>query len=260
MAAMKIMLTSSRVYLPLALAGLLAAGCNSKPANTDQTAAPAPAPAAGTMSAAPPAGSQMSAAPAPVAPAPAAPMAAAPMAPAPARVAPPAPVVYTIPADTRISVSLGETIDSKTATEGQAFSATVSSPVVVGGRTIIRSGSRASGTVVATKNRGRFKGEGFLELQLDSVTAEGRNYPVQTATVERVSKGKGKRTAVLAGGGAGLGALIGGLAGGGKGALIGGLAGGGAGTAGTAFTDNKPIVIPAETVLTFRLSHSVTVR
>ncbi len=248
---MKINSTTTRVLLPLALAGLLASGCNNKPA--DQAAqstpapAPAPAPAAGTMSATPPTGSQMAPAPAP---APAAPMAAAPA----------APVVYTIPADTRISVSMGQTIDSKTATEGQTFTATVSTPVVVNGRTVIRAGSPASGTVVATKNRGRFKGAGFLEVQLDSVKADGRTYPVQTATVERVSQGKGKRTAVLAGGGAGLGGLIGGLAGGGKGLLIGGLAGAGAGTAGTAFTDNKPIVIPAETVLTFRLSHSVTVR
>jgi hypothetical protein len=64
---------------------------------------------------------------------------------------------------------------------------------------------------------------------------------------------------VLAGGGGGFGALIGGLAGGGKGALIGALAGAGAGTAGAAFTGNKEIVIPAEDRLTFRLERSVTV-
>jgi hypothetical protein len=61
------------------------------------------------------------------------------------------------------------------------------------------------------------------------------------------------------GGGAGLGALIGGLAGGGKGAAIGALAGGGAGTAGSAFTGNKQIVLPAETLLTFKLDHSVRI-
>jgi hypothetical protein len=92
------------------------------------------------------------------------------------------------------------------------------------------------------------------------VRADGRTYPVATSTVERVEKGKGKRTAGFIGGGGGFGALIGGLAGGGKGALIGGLAGAGAGTAGSAFTDNKPIVLPAETVLTFRLERGVTVQ
>lgn len=78
-----------------------------------------------------------------------------------------------------------------------------------------------------------------------------------TSSIARVEKGKGRRTAGFIGGGAGLGAIIGGIAGGGKGALIGGLAGAGAGTAGGALTGNKNIYIPAETILTFRLERSV---
>lgn len=243
---------STNVLLPFAFASaLLVSGCQSKPtAPEQQQTANQPAPPNSTMAPAQ----------APAGAAPNTTMAAAPnstMAPAPAPAPPP---VYTVPAGTRISVSLGQDINSKTATEGQPFSATVAIPVVVGGKTIIRNGASASGTVVATKSRGRFKGEGFLELRLDAVRADGHTYPVATETVERVQKGKGKRTAGFVGGGGGFGALIGGLAGGGKGALIGGLAGAGAGTAGTAFTDNKPIVIPAETVLTFRLTNKITVR
>jgi hypothetical protein len=64
----------------------------------------------------------------------------------------------------------------------------------------------------------------------------------------------------MAGGGAGAGALIGGLAGGGKGAAIGALAGGGAGTAGAAFTGNKDIVLPAESALTFKLEQPLELR
>ena len=63
--------------------------------------------------------------------------------------------------------------------------------------------------------------------------------------------GKGGRDTAFIGGGAGAGALIGGLAGGGKGALIGGLAGAGAGTAGAAATGKKEVVFPAETRFTF---------
>jgi hypothetical protein len=58
----------------------------------------------------------------------------------------------------------------------------------------------------------------------------------------------------MIGGGAGLGAIIGGIAGGGKGALIGGAAGAGAGTATAAITGKKDIRISAETHLTFRLT------
>ncbi len=171
-----------------------------------------------------------------------------------------APVSYTIPAGTAIRISLGQTLSSKTSQSGQPFQGTVAAPVVVRGRTVIRAGSAASGTIVTATTRGRFKGAGELDLRLDTIRAGGRDVPVQTSSIERVEKGKGKRTALFAGGGGGLGALIGGLAGGGKGALIGGLAGAGAGGAGGAFTGNQQVTIPAETVLVFRLDNSVTVR
>ncbi len=73
------------------------------------------------------------------------------------------------------------------------------------------------------------------------------------------SPAKGKRSTGFIAGGGGGGALIGGLAGGGKGALIGGLFGAGAGTAGAAFTGNKDVSVPAETVVTFNLSAPLTV-
>lgn len=166
---------------------------------------------------------------------------------------------YTIPAGTHITITTGEELGSKISQSGQSFSATVDTPIVVRGVTLVPSGSPATGTVVDAKTRGRFKGSGELDLRLDTIRAHGHEYQVETSSIERVEKGKGKRTAVMAGGGGGLGALIGGLAGGGKGALIGGLVGAGGGTAGAAFTGNKQVVIPAETRLTFRLEQSVTV-
>jgi len=165
-----------------------------------------------------------------------------------------------IPAGTRIQVQLDQTLSTKGSQAGEPFSGTLVSPVQVNGQTIIRSGAQASGTVIEAKSQGRFKGQAILAVRLDSVRADGRTYPVQTSTVDRVEKGKGKRSAIMTGGGAGIGALIGGLAGGGKGALIGGLLGGGGGAAGSAFTGSHDLVLPAETVLTFRLENSVTVR
>lgn len=159
-----------------------------------------------------------------------------------------------------ITVRTSQQLGSKISQAGDTFTATVARPVEVGGAVAIPDGSGATGTVVEAHPLGRFKGGAMLRLRLASVTINGQTVPVDTASYARSEKGKGKRSATLIGGGAGLGALIGGLAGGGKGAAIGALAGAGAGTAGTAFTGNKEIVIPAEYALSFKLLKPVEVK
>jgi hypothetical protein len=164
-----------------------------------------------------------------------------------------------VPAGTSLIVRLGSTISTKTAQPGQPFTGTLAKTIAVGGEVAIPAGAGVQGTVVDTKGRGKFKGEGVIEITLNSINVGGVPKEIATSSYTQTMKGKGKRTAVAVGGGTGAGALIGGLAGGGKGALIGGLVGAGAGTAGAAFTGNKPVEIPAETPVTFRLSHSITV-
>ena len=169
----------------------------------------------------------------------------------------PATAAVEIPAGTRLEVRLNNDVGSKISQPGETFSATVTEDVVVDGARVIARGARAEGKVIDAKPLGHFKGGARLALRLQEVNTAAGNYPVSTSTVERFLKGKGKRTAGFIGGGAGLGAIIGGVAGGGKGAAIGAAAGAGAGTAGAAATGNKQIVMPAGTVLTFKLQHSV---
>ena len=167
------------------------------------------------------------------------------------------PTMVDLPAGTDLRVRLDQDLGSKTSHAGDSFTATLAAPVVIDGETIVPKGAQAEGTVIDAKPLGRFKGGATLAIRLERVTTRWGSYPVATSTISRAENGKGKRTGIMAGGGAGLGAVIGGLAGGGKGALIGALAGGGAGTAGSAFTGNKNIFLPAETLLTFHLDHSV---
>ena len=158
-----------------------------------------------------------------------------------------------VPADTVITVVLDEAVGSKISTPGQTFAATVSQPIEVDGKTAIPKGARATGLVKDAKPAGRFKGGAALELTLTSIEVNGTDHEVHTTSPTETSKGKGKRTAAMVGGGAGGGALIGGLAGGGKGAIIGGLIGAAAGTGGAGLTGNRDIKLPAETQLTFKL-------
>jgi hypothetical protein len=158
-----------------------------------------------------------------------------------------------VPSGTTLTVRLGETLSSKDSQPGQTFTASVVSPVEADGKPVIPAGATATGTVVAAHAAGKFKGASLLQIKLDSVTIGGKQYPIQTSSVERAAKGKGKRSAAMIGGGAGAGALIGALAGGGKGAAIGALVGGGAGTAGAAYTGKADITLPAESALSFKL-------
>jgi hypothetical protein len=165
--------------------------------------------------------------------------------------APPQPII--VPAGTTLTVRLAEAVGSKISSPGQSFRATLSRDVTVDGNPVIPAGSTVRGTVVDAKPLGRFKGGAILELRLTSITVNGASQRIETSALTTTLKGKGKRTAVMAGGGTALGAIVGGLAGGGKGAAIGAAAGAGAGTGGAAFTGNKEIVFPAESALSFRL-------
>jgi hypothetical protein len=173
---------------------------------------------------------------------------------------PPPPPPLVVPAGTSLVVRMGNTIDTKTANAGDSFTGTLAQPVAVNGEVAIPSGAGVAGTVVDSKSPGKFKGAGDLVITLTSLNVRGVPTTISTSNYAQTIKGKGKRTAVMAGGGTGAGALIGGLAGGGKGALIGGLIGAGAGTAGAAFTGNKDLQVAAESVVTFKLANSITVK
>jgi hypothetical protein len=171
----------------------------------------------------------------------------------------PATPPIVVPAETVIGVTLDQTIGTKNSNVGDPFAASVSTPVVVNGIEAIPHGAKAAGHVTVADAAGRVKGGAQLVLNLDSVTVNGKVYRIHTAGVAEAGKGRGKRTAVGAGGGAAVGAIIGAIAGGGKGAAIGAGAGGGAGAAGAVFTGKRDISIPAETGLRFRLTEPVEI-
>lgn len=189
-----------------------------------------------------------------------APASAAPSSQGSAPAQPPAPAPIRIAAGKVLTVSLDQSISTKDSSSGDRFQASLAEPVTVDGNTVLRVGTRATGTIVQAASAGHLKGGALLELTLDGITFHGRKYSIQTSEFEEAGKGRGKRSLVGGGGGAAFGAIVGALAGGGKGAAIGAMAGGGAGTAGAAFTGKRDIALPAETRLHFKLERSLTVQ
>jgi hypothetical protein len=233
-----------------AIAAILAsaitlAGCTNKastaPAGQTPTATANTNPAGTNTASAAPAAQATATAPGPAAPAPA-----------------PQPAPLVLPRGTRLEVRLNKTIDVKHTESGDRFTGTLAQAVVVGNTVAVPEGSGATGEVLLAHKRGRFKGQSTLALTLTRLDVNGTGYRIDTGTLARSKKGKGKRTAALIGGGAGMGMLIGGIATGGVGLLVGGLAGGGAGALGAAFTGNRDLSIPAESVVTFRLQDALT--
>jgi hypothetical protein len=170
---------------------------------------------------------------------------------------PPPPPPVVVPVGTILTVRTNQALSTKNVQTGTAFTGTVMTPISLAGKMVIPAGSDVTGTVSDAKKAGKFKGGASLTLALDSVTIKGHKYNIVTEYFAQESKGKGKRTAAMIGGGTGVGAAIGGLAGGGKGAAIGALAGATAGTIGS-MTGNRDIELPAESALTFKLDQPLT--
>jgi len=180
---------------------------------------------------------------------------------APQPSAPAAPVQVSIPKGTSLAIRVDQTISVKTSRPGDEFTGEIVEPIYAPDNSIlVPKGTRVRGRVDAAHRRGRFKGASYLDLRLTAMRLNGTEYPLETREFAESKRGKGRRTAGLIGGGAGLGMLVGGLASGGAGLLWGGLAGGGAGTAAAAFTGNRDLYIPAEAIVHFRLADDLVVQ
>jgi hypothetical protein len=150
-------------------------------------------------------------------------------------------------------------IDSSRNKPGEEFVATLDSPIVVGDRVVASRGADARVRLATAKSAGHIQGQSQLQLELINVTINGVPYETHSGYYEQHGGSRGKRSAETIGGGAVLGALLGGIIGHGKGAAIGSIAGAGAGTAVQVSTKGQQVKIPSETKLDFTLTNPVTV-
>jgi hypothetical protein len=163
----------------------------------------------------------------------------------------------TVPAGTRILIRTADSIDSSQQKAGYRFTASLETNLQTDNVVVARRGTPVYGVLATASSAGKMKGSSELGLELTDIVINGTSYPLLTSTYQIEGKGEGSNTAKKVIGGAGLGALIGGLAGGGKGAGIGVLAGAGAGTAVAATKKGEQLSIPSESLLEFRLEQPV---
>lgn len=179
---------------------------------------------------------------------------------------PPAPTTVTLPVGTHFDMAATDTITSRTAKAGDAFTARVVEDVRnAAGKVVIPAGSSVSGTISDVKPAPNPSTPGTLTLAVSSVTIRGTNYPLDASidSIETVHKGRGVTTgdAAKVGAGAVAGAILGRVIGGNKrGTVIGGVVGGAVGAGVAATSKDSDIVLPAGAHIIVTVTKALTVR
>jgi hypothetical protein len=169
-----------------------------------------------------------------------------------------APARVTVPAGTRILIRMIDSVDSSKQQAGYRFTASLETNLQAEDVVIAPRGATVYGRLANAQSAGKMSGGAGLTLEITDIVINGTAYPLLTSTYEVRSQGQGGKTAKRTFGGAGLGALIGGVAGGGKGAAIGAASGGALGATVSAATPGKQVAVPSESLLEFRLEQPVS--
>jgi hypothetical protein len=170
------------------------------------------------------------------------------------------PHTVTLAAGTTLAVRIGETLSSSRNQPGDSFLATLTQQLVIDGFIIADRGARVEGRVVEAAQAGRGKGSSRLSVSIVRLaTADGQNIRIRTEPYNKDGANQAATDAAKVGGGAAIGAIIGAIAGGGKGAAIGAGAGGAVGAGDVLLTHGRPVEIPVETRVSFKVQDPVTI-
>ena len=173
---------------------------------------------------------------------------------------PPVAAMLTVPAGTFLTVRINQMLSSDRNHEGDAFSATLSKPVVVNGVVVAEPGQTVAGHVVEAVKAGRVEGVAKLGVQLTDLTlVDGQQMPIKSSLVSRTGPSSVGQDAGTIIGATGLGAAVGAAAAWGKGAAIGAGSGLPTRLVGVLVTRGHPSILYPEQMLTFRIEAPVTI-
>jgi len=166
---------------------------------------------------------------------------------------------------TKVDIAATDTISSRTAKVGDAFTARVVEDVRnAAGHVVIPAGATVNGKITDVKPAPNPSTPGTLTLTVSSISIRGTSYPIEASvdSLETIHKGRGTTTGDVAkvGAGAAAGAILGRVLGGNKkGTIIGGIVGGAAGAAVAHETKDSDIVLPAGAHIIIRLTKELAV-
>ncbi len=184
---------------------------------------------------------------------------------------------YILPAGTVIRVKMDNGITSRSASVNDTFTTTVAAPVIVRSVEVIPAGTVIEGRVVKVGHAKRGGGAGFINISFETLKlkdgttrkiagelgAGEENDPadtdadIDTGDIDGTAGSPTTSVGFIAGG-AGAGALVGGLAKGSGGAVIGGALGAGAGALASYLRKGEEAVIKTDAQLSVVLRQSVT--
>ena len=85
-----------------------------------------------------------------------------------------------LPAGTLLTVQLDQSLSAAKVHPGDAFTASLASPLVVNGATVLERGAEVTGLVQAAQSR---RGSGYVQLTLSAITVEGVPRALQTSNL-----------------------------------------------------------------------------
>jgi hypothetical protein len=174
----------------------------------------------------------------------------------------------SLPAGTVLNVKLETALTTFASKSGDPFSARLTQPVMLDGKTALPIGATVQGRVTMASEPRRISGKPTIAMFPESlVLPNGEHYMLNAALIdtsvhdgtdvnsEGQFKGKGydNQDLIVMGAGTGTGMLVGGLIGGGKGVVIGGMVGATATVAHWLGKKNSA-ALPAGTALVMELS------
>jgi hypothetical protein len=175
-------------------------------------------------------------------------------------------VTSSVPVGTTFAITLNETLSTATNSPGDGFTATLQEPIMdANGNVLIPSGATVRGRVTRVDKSDRVGETGVLNVTFESISYDGRSYPLDGSVVEanpqrRTRQTTGQQAGKIAAGAA-AGAIIGRVLGKDtKGTLKGAAIGAAAGTAIAMGTADVDVVLPAGSTMRVKTDTPITVR